>query len=463
MYLEKGSVMIDKHILIDQIPCGIVVLDNNHNLSYANSWVIETSGFSIEELYGTPLSKLLSGFEFRNITDSENLNMSSDSKHLSLTTSMNKQIPVIVTIRKFLSITDLNYSCLSIMTSPNHVCQSEAIEVAQDERERFFGIIGKNKQMQELYNFIEMAAATDTNVVIQGESGTGKELVASAIHHASLRHDKEFVRVNCAALTETLLESELFGHAKGAFTGAYRDHIGKFEYANLGTIFLDEIGEISQTMQVKLLRVLQERIIVRVGDNREIPVDVRVVVATNKNLRSLVAKGKFREDLFYRLNVFPIHLPPLRERGTDIPLLIQHFIDKFRNRNGTQIFSCSPDAMRILMAYCWPGNVRELENTIEHAFVLCRKNEIQIADLPHELKIAAVREGICAGRVAGIEQTFYPSPVRSHKTGGRIALTREVIESELEKTGGNKTAAAKALGISKVGLWKNMKKLGMMP
>jgi transcriptional regulator with PAS, ATPase and Fis domain len=455
--------MLDERVIIDQIPSGIVVLDNTQNLCYANDWVIETSGFSRQELYGVTPSKLLSGFEFRNIKDSEDLTTAVISKHHSLTTTFGKQIPVTVAIRSHMSGSNLNYIYLSIMITPSLVCQAETVPVAQDKRERFFGIIGKNQHMQELYNFIEMAAATDTNVVIQGESGTGKELVASAIHHASLRHDKEFVRVNCAALTETLLESELFGHAKGAFTGAYRDHIGKFEYANQGTIFLDEIGEISQTMQVKLLRVLQERIIVRVGDNREIPVDVRVVVATNKNLRNLVTKGKFREDLFYRLNVFPIHLPPLRDRGTDIPLLIQHFINKFRNRNGTQIFDCSPDAMRILMAYCWPGNVRELENTIEHAFVLCRKNEIQVVDLPHELKISAVREGICAGKVAGIEQTFYPSPVRSQKTSGRLVLTREMIESELEKTSGNKTAAAKALGISKVGLWKNMKKLGMMP
>jgi transcriptional regulator with PAS, ATPase and Fis domain len=315
--------------------------------------------------------------------------------------------------------------------------------------------------MQEIYEFIKMASETDANVVIQGESGTGKELVATAIHRASNRNDKPFVKVNCAALTETLLESELFGHTKGAFTGAYRDHEGKFEYADKGTIFLDEIGEISPSMQAKLLRVLQDRIVVRVGDNREIPVDVRVIVATNKNLRSLVSKGKFREDLFYRLNVFPIHMPALRERSIDIPLLIDYFIDKFRTRTGKKIESCSTEVMRILMAYCWPGNVRELENIIEHAFILCRSNEIQVIDLPHELRVSAIREGICAERIAGIRQSISTSPMQFKKEGNRLSISKDVLEQEIAKHGGNKAATARALGISKVALWKKMKKLGM--
>lgn len=454
--------MIEENKIIDQIPSGVIVLNSNYKICYVNDWILLTTNFLRQELYGTPLSKLLKGFESGKNSDHETSNTGTGSQPGHLLTSSGKPIPVNVTINKDTSGTNPNYTYLSIMNAQCLVCQTEPVEVTQEERERLFGIIGKSQHMQELYNFIEMAAATDTNVVIQGESGTGKELVASAIHQISRRKDQKFVRVNCAALTETLLESELFGHAKGAFTGAYTDHAGKFEYADQGTLFLDEISEISQSMQVKLLRVLQERIIVRVGDNREIPVNVRVVVATNKNLRNLVSKGKFREDLFYRLNVFPIHLPPLRERGADIPLLIQHFIDKFRSRSGSQIFTCSPDAMRILMAYCWPGNVREVENTIEHAFVLCRKNEIQVVDLPHELKVAAVREGICAQKLAGIEQTFYPSSLRYQKAGRHSELTREIIESELEKAGGNKTAAAKVLGISKVGLWKKMKKLGMM-
>jgi transcriptional regulator with PAS, ATPase and Fis domain len=453
--------MIDENKIIDQIPSGIVVLNSYNKICYVNDWILLTTNFLRQELYGTPLSKLLREFEPRKNSDCDG-STGTGSQPSHLLTSSGKTVQVNVTVSKDTSGINPNYTYLSIMNAQCLVCQAETIEVVQEERERLFGIIGKSQHMQELYNFIEMAAATDTNVVIQGESGTGKELVASAIHQMSRRKDQKFVRVNCAALTETLLESELFGHAKGAFTGAYTDHAGKFEYANQGTLFLDEISEISQSMQVKLLRVLQERIIVRVGDNQDIPVNVRVVVATNKNLRNLVSKGKFREDLFYRLNVFPIHLPPLRERGADIPLLIQHFIDKFRNRSGTQIFTCSPDAMRILMTYCWPGNVRELENTIEHAFVLCRKNEIQVVDLPHELKVAAVREGICAQKLAGIEQAFYPSSLRYQKAGRHNELTREIIESELEKAGGNKTAAAKVLGISKVGLWKKMKKLGMM-
>jgi transcriptional regulator with PAS, ATPase and Fis domain len=305
-----------------------------------------------------------------------------------------------------------------------------------------------------------MAASTDSNVVILGESGSGKELAAAAIHQLSRRQKNLFVRVNCAALTETLLESELFGHVKGAFTGAFKDHFGKFEYADTGTLFLDEIGEITPSMQAKLLRVLQEKVITRVGDNKEIPVDVRIISATNQNLRQLVTKGIFREDLFYRLNVFPIHLPPLRERKSDIPLLVNHFISKFNIKTGKHISGCSHDTMRIIMAYCWPGNVRELENAIEHAFVLCKGSEIQTVDLPHELRVAVVRDGICAERKAGLEPTIHTTPIQQVMQA-RHDLTIDVIQSIISRHNGNKTAAARELGISKVGLWKKMKKLGI--
>jgi two-component system response regulator HydG len=435
--------MLDEKQILAQIPCGILVLDADNIIQYANEWVCMTTGHTFADLNGQPAARVI-GEE----PDTSNL--------CNLITADNRQIPVMVTRR---TTTAPSFTYLSILAV------NEPVTTATDASvpDGMYGLIGRSPAMQEVYGFIGMAAATDSNVVIQGESGTGKELVAAAIHQASNRHKSRFVRVNCAALTETLLESELFGHAKGAFTGAYRDHVGKFEYAAGGTIFLDEIGEISPAMQAKLLRVLQERVVVRVGDNHEIPVDVRVVVATNKNLRSLVSKGRFREDLFYRLNVFPIHLPPLRERGVDTPILVQHFIDKFKSRTGKQILTCSADAMRILIAYCWPGNVRELENAIEHAFVLCRQSEIQVVDLPHELRVAAVREGICAEKIAGIEQVFHPAPVRmqTHSTANRVTLSPEALLAELERCGGNKAELARVLGISKVGLWKKMKKMGI--
>lgn len=452
--------MLNEKQILNRIACGVIVLDHKRRVSYVNDWVLTASGLSRKILLGSTISKILPDYA---AAIEKDLNYMTTHEEQFINSATGMRMRVYITSQNFSHGTDLVSTCLSILPSLNSkVCFSDTNEIEPQERDRFFGLVGKSSHMQEIYGLIEMAAASDANVIIAGESGTGKELVASAIHHGSLRHDKEFVRVNCASLTETLLESELFGHAKGAFTGAFQDHIGKFEFANHGTIFLDEIGEISPAMQAKLLHVLQERVVVHVGDNREIKIDVRVVTATNKNLRALVTKGKFREDLFYRLNVFPIHVPPLRERHTDLPLLIQHFIEKFNIRTGKQIVSCSPDVMRILMAYCWPGNVRELENTIEHAFVLCRKTDIQVVDLPHELRVAAVREGICAERVAGIAQTFHPLPISKHLPGNRLSLSRETIERELTKQNGNKTATAKVLGISKVGLWKRMKKLGMM-
>lgn len=324
-------------------------------------------------------------------------------------------------------------------------------------------LVGHSAKMEELKSLIEMAAATEVSVVIQGESGTGKELAAAAIHHLSTRKKNPFIRVNCAALAETLLESELFGHVKGAFTGAFRDRMGRFEAAEGGTLFLDEVSEISPAMQAKLLRVLQERMIARVGDNQERPVDVRVIAATNRHLRTMISRGKFREDLFYRLNVFPIHIPPLRERKTDIPLLCSTFLEKHGKRMGKSIHSLSPDVMRIFMGYCWPGNVRELENSIEHAFVLCRTDEIQVADLPHELRVAVVRDGICAEKEAEVAPRFHPAPMGQRKTGGRISLNKTELEDLLKKNNGNRAATARELGVSTVGLWKKMKKLGMYP
>jgi two-component system response regulator HydG len=449
--------MIEDQIILNQMPGGVLVINNEYRICYLNDWIVEVTGFSRNELESSFLTKIISGLSLN-----DNLNENGIIPYsCNMVTSSGNIIPVHLTAHT-VPAPDMFYIYLCVIRAPDSNYLEELPLIDTATRDHFFGLYGKSQKMQELYEFIEMAAQTDANVVIQGESGTGKELAAFALHHASNRNGKPFVKVNCAALTENLLESELFGHARGAFTGAYSDHKGKFEYADKGTIFLDEIGEISASMQVKLLRVLQERVVTRVGDNREILVDVRVITATNKSLRSLVSKDKFREDLFYRLNVFPIHMPALRERATDIPILIDHFMKKFRTRTGKQIESCSSDVMRILMAYCWPGNVRELENIIEHGFILSRSKEIQVIDLPHELRVSAVREGICAEKIAGIMQTISTSPVHFQKESNRLSISREMLEQELARHGGNKTATARALGISKVGLWKKMKKLGMI-
>jgi DNA-binding NtrC family response regulator len=245
--------------------------------------------------------------------------------------------------------------------------------------------IGQSSEMKKIFGVIDKLSRVETAVLIRGESGTGKELVAQALHFNSPRKDNRFVTINCSAIPENLIESEFFGHEKGAFTGADSRKIGKFQYADGGTLFLDEIGDISAGMQVKLLRVLQEKKFTPVGANREVEVNVRIVAATNRNLEEMIKKGEFREDLFYRLNVLPIHLPPLRERKNDIEVLATYFIDKFNQQHHKNITGVSPETMEILKVHAWPGNIRELENVIEHAFVIETSNEISKESLPDSL------------------------------------------------------------------------------
>jgi transcriptional regulator with PAS, ATPase and Fis domain len=246
--------------------------------------------------------------------------------------------------------------------------------------------VGHNQKMKEIFDLIYRLCKVDTTVLVRGENGTGKELVARAIHFNSPRKDGPFVAINCGAIPENLMESELFGHEKGAFTGASERKIGKFQLANQGTIFLDEIGELRPDMQVKLLRVLQERSFVPVGSNREVKTNARIIAATNRNLEKMIEESLFREDLFYRLNVMPIFLPPLRERIDDIPALIENFIKKFDKQHGRQIRGISHQALEVLKNYPWPGNIRELENVIEHAFIIENTDTIQVYSLPQHVR-----------------------------------------------------------------------------
>ena len=308
----------------------------------------------------------------------------------------------------------------------------------------FFGIIGSSPKMQQIFQLTKNAAKSDAPVIIYGESGTGKELVAEAIHNLSDRNKGPFIKVNCAAIAETLFESELFGHVKGAFTGAVKTRKGRFELASGGDIFLDEIGDLPVSMQVKLLRVIEEKVIERVGDSTPISVDVRIICATNRDLREMVEKKEFREDLFYRINVIPIFLPPLRDRKEDIPLLVEHFLTKNSLKTGKQINGVSREVMDIFYDYHWPGNVRELRSVIEYAFV------------------------VCDGKVITKEHLM-PSLLTQKKeltsiSNSKISMDKEekekIIEA-LKQTHGNRTKAAHLLGYSRVTLWKKMKKYGI--
>jgi DNA-binding NtrC family response regulator len=298
------------------------------------------------------------------------------------------------------------------------------------ERYRFENIIGNSAPMQEVFQTVSQIAGARASVLITGESGTGKELIAAAIHEHSPRAKGPFVKLHCAALAESILESELFGHERGAFTGAQARRDGRFFQANGGTLFLDEIGEISQAVQIKLLRFLQEREFERVGGNETISVDVRVIAATNRNLQQAVADGKFREDLYYRLNVINLEMPALRARPSDVPLLAAYFLRKYAAENAKQIDGFSHDALERLSAYSWPGNVRELENVVERAVVLSRGNEVTGADLPPHLVPAKERGGI---EIPGATMD---------------EIERHAITKTLESTGGSTSAAAEILNIS---------------
>ncbi|HIJ55262.1 MAG TPA: sigma-54-dependent Fis family transcriptional regulator [Deltaproteobacteria bacterium] len=311
-------------------------------------------------------------------------------------------------------------------------------------------IIGRSLSMVKLLETVAQVAPSEATVMLTGDSGTGKELIAGAIHFNSPRKDGPFIKINCAAITETLLESELFGHEKGAFTGADRKKEGKFIQANNGSIFLDEISETSLTMQVKLLRVLQEREITRVGGDAVIPVNVRVIAATNKNLLDLIAEGRFREDLYYRLNVVSLDLPPLRERREDIPILVEHFLRRFAEKNRKEIKGVTPKAMDRLVYYQWPGNVRELMNAVERGVVLARSDYLDTEVLPITDQSAGE---------TGESEPFEP------ETGPDLpleAVEKTTILKTLASADGNKSEAARRLGITRKTLHKKLKKYGVM-
>lgn len=310
-------------------------------------------------------------------------------------------------------------------------------------------LIGRSPAMARLMDTIAQVAPSEATVLITGESGTGKEMIAGAIHFNSLRKDGPFVKINCAAITETLLESELFGHEKGAFTGADRRKEGKFRQAEGGTIFLDEVSEMSPAMQVKLLRVLQEREITRVGGDEVIKVDVRVIAATNKDLLQEMEAGRFRDDLYYRLNVVTINVPPLRERREDIPLIAQHFLKMFAEKNHKSIKGFTPQVMDRLLKYNWPGNVRELMNAVERGVVLSRSDYLNKGEL-----VLALRDHILLEEASSLKVSTEEMPLE--------AVEKEAIMKTLEMAGGNKSEAARRLGITRRTLHMKLKKYGMM-
>ncbi|MFC2089042.1 sigma-54 interaction domain-containing protein, partial [Calditrichota bacterium] len=338
--------------------------------------------------------------------------------------------------------------CIGGVETFRDISEIKNLTAHLEERFKFENIIGRSKVMQKMYNLLENVAKTDSTVLVTGESGTGKELVARAIHLNSDRKTKPFIVVNCSAFAETLLESELFGHERGAFTGAIRTKQGHFELAQEGTLFLDEIGDISLPVQVKLLRVLESRQFTRVGATKQINMNVRIIAATNKNLYDEVKNGHFREDLFYRINIFNVHLPPLRDRMTDLPILLEHFLDKLKHKFKKGIQGIAPPAYKLLDKHQWPGNVRELENVLEHAFVLCQGKIIQSEHLPEWL-----------WQNIDVVDTIDQSYDEKHALQDAEKTT---LRKTLNKFTGHRGKTAAALGIDKSTLWRKMKKFDLL-
>ena len=343
--------------------------------------------------------------------------------------------------------------------------ENRSLREELEGRFSFKGLLGKNDKMREVLEKIKLVAPTDSTVLILGESGTGKELVANAIHHNSPRQDGAFIKVSCAALPETLLETELFGHERGAFTGALRQRKGRFELAHQGTIFLDEIGEVSPLVQVKLLRVLQERQFERVGGNQTIEVDVRVICATQRDLKKEVQAGRFREDLYYRLSVVPVYLPPLRERKEDVLVLADHFLGGFALRTGKQIKAFSQQAKELLLRYSFPGNVRELENTVERAVTLNHEGkEIEpwnLCGFPACPYLGGPPQPNCGFCSEGVPMAEKKAGTVDRLDTAREQFERQHIVKALERTKDNKTEAAKLLGLSRKALWEKCKRYGI--
>jgi DNA-binding NtrC family response regulator len=343
-------------------------------------------------------------------------------------------------ITKPFRLSDIKKVIARALEAQSLVVENQRLRLALKEKASFSGIIGKSPAFVGVLDLVSKIAPTRSTVMLTGESGTGKEIIAEAIHFASPRYERPLIKINCGALTESLLESELFGHEKGAFTGAYQQRMGRFESGNGGTVFLDEIGEMSLAMQVKLLRVLQDGSFERVGSSRTIQVDVRIITATNRQLEDEVKVGRFRQDLFYRLNVISIDIPPLRERMEDIPLLASYFLNKYADLNKKDIQGFTAEAGRALSGYDWPGNVRELENVVERAVSLCQTALVALPDLPARLQASTT--------IA--DQVTIPIGLSLEE------VERLVIERTLAKTRGDKKTAARVLGISLSSLYNKL-------
>jgi two-component system response regulator HydG len=474
--------------VVNTIQEGVMIVTPDGVIVSANRAMLEMTGFSNDELIGQFCSRLnCSHCQVEREQGSAHWcrlfrNGYLNRQRCVLTTKDGRQLQILKNASVLRDPEGQVIGAVETITDISELLEKEGrIEAFKREllrRDTFHGMVGHSTSMQKVFSLIEAAADSDAPVIIYGESGTGKELAARAVHEISSRKEQPYVKVNCAALNENLLESELFGHVKGAFTNAIHDRKGRFEAAENGSIFLDEIGDMPLSTQVKLLRVLEEKMVERVGDNRSIPINVRIITATNRDLRQMIGEERFREDFFYRINVIPIMMPPLRQRRGDIPILAEAFFRNLSLKSDKPIKGISPAAMDLLMRYDWPGNIRELRSSFEYAFVTCRGESIQpedlpvpladrsahsavIVDYPHPQRTAAATEkkSIAQKEGAASAETIAAFPVPfSRRTGEE---QKKALLKALEATEGNQLQAANLLGVSRVTVWKWMKRFGI--
>jgi PAS domain S-box-containing protein len=444
--MRKGEPDKFFNVILNSVADGVFTTDNEGKITFMNKAAEEITGFSSKEAIGHYCFDVFRAdiCQFR-CALKETLKTKKEIINLPATIlkKSGQKIPISI------STAVLKNTREEIIGGVETFRDLSAIEELKKELSQKYtigDIISKNHLIHDIFNILPNIAESDSTVLIQGASGTGKELFAKAIHNLSRRKAKPFVKVNCGALPDTLLESELFGYVKGAFTDAKKDKPGRFALANEGTIFLDEVGDMSFSLQVKLLRVLQEKEYEPLGSTSPRKTDVRAIAATNKDLSKLVNEGKFRDDLFYRLNVVKIELPPLSQRREDIPLLIDAFIQKFNAKMGKQITGVSDQVLRLLLKYDYPGNIRELENIIEHAFVLCTRNRIDMDCLPRELTMSR-------GEIYSFIPLKEEAPFKRAEA--------EVVENTLKKHKGNRIKSAQELGISRATLWRKIKRYGI--
>jgi two-component system, NtrC family, response regulator HydG len=449
--MDRGDMVNFWRIIVETMMDGLMVVDVDGMIVSVNRATEAMTGYTRDELIGSPCTILncdncsarcAPGIGFMcdlfETKGMERRKCNMKRKNGTVVPIMKNASVLIGKDNSLIGAVETLMDLSEIVARDQHI---ERLSSILKGRDGFHGMIGKSRAMQVVFDLITDAAQSDAPIIIYGESGTGKELVAAAIHNLGRRKNNPFVKVNCAALSESLLESELFGHVKGAYTGANRTRKGRFESAHKGDIFLDEIGDIPLSMQVKILRFLQEKEFERVGNSVPIKVDVRIISATHRDLPAMISENQFREDLFYRLNVIPIRLPPLRERLDDLPLLINRLLEENRLKTGKPILGIGDEAMELLMRYQWPGNIREVVNALDYAFVVCRTNCIEVANLPET--------------IIGNVKTSHEKPA----AGGPGEL--ELVMDALRRSQGKKKDAAGLLGITRQALWKKMVKFGI--